>query len=184
MNVRKIIVSTYATLDGIFNDPQNWSFDYMDEAALEFAVNQLFAADALLLGRETYQSFAEAWPDRTDEAGFADRINSMQKYVVSTTLTEPLPWGPATLIKSNVAEEVAKLKQQPGQDILIYGTGRLTDTLLQHGLIDEHRTWVIPVIWGKGQRIFDGFETAKLELVEAKALPSGTVILSHKQAQG
>ena len=107
----------------------------------------------------------------------------MVKYVVSTTLEEPLEWTNSTLIKGNVIEEVSKLKQQPRQDILIYGTGRLAHTLLQHGLIDEHRLWVIPVIWGSGKRIFDGLDTTTLELVEAKTLPSGTVILSHKLAQ-
>lgn len=182
--MRRIIVSTYATLDGVTENPHLWSLDYFDEEAGKFAVEQLFAADALLLGRETYQGFAEAWPDRSDEAGFADRINSMEKYVVSTTLTEPLEWGPAMLIKNDVANEVAKLKQQPGQDILIYGTGRLAQTLLQHGLIDEHRLWIIPVIWGKGRRIFEGMDTTKLELIEAKTMPSGTVILCHKPAQG
>jgi len=178
--MRKIIVSTYATLDGVIENPQNWSFDYFDEEAGKFAVTQLFAADTLLLGRETYQSFAEAWPDRSDEAGFADRINSMDKYVVSTTLTEPLEWGPATLIKDNVIEEVTKLKQQPGQDILIYGTGRLAHTLLEHGLLDEHRLWIVPIIWGSGKRIFEEMDTTTLELVETKTLPSGTVILTHK----
>jgi dihydrofolate reductase len=181
--MRRIIVSTYATLNGVIQDPQNWSFDYFDEEAGKFAVEQLFAADALLLGRETYQSFAEAWPSRSDEAGFADKINSMDKYVVSTTLTEPLEWGPATLIKENVVAEVTKLKQQPGQDILIYGTGRLAYTLLQHDLIDEHRLWIVPILWGTGRRIFEGVNTTKLELVDTKTLPSGTVILSHKLAQ-
>jgi len=107
----------------------------------------------------------------------------MAKYVVSTTLEAPLEWGPATLIKDNVVEEISKLKQQPGQDILIYGTGRLAHTLLQHGLIDEHRLWIIPIIWGSGRRIFEEMETTALELVEAKTLPSGTVILTHKPAQ-
>jgi dihydrofolate reductase len=180
--MRRIIVSTYATLNGIIQDPQLWSFDYFDEEAGKFALEQLFAADALLLGRETYQSFAEAWPSRSDEAGFADKMNSMDKYVVSTTLTEPLKWGPATLIKNNVVEEVTKLKQQPGQDILIYGTGRLAYTLLQHDLIDEHRLWIVPILWGTGRRIFEGVDTTRLELVDTKILPSGTVILSHKLA--
>ena len=178
--MRKIIVSTYSTLDGVIENPQLWSFDYFDEEAAKFALEQLFAADALLMGRETYESFAQAWPSRSDEAGFADKINSMDKYVVSTTLEEPLEWGPATLIKDNVVEEVAKLKQQPGQDILIYGTGRLAHTLLRHGLLDEHRLWIIPVIWGSGKRIFEGLDTVKMELVEAKTHPSGTVILCHK----
>ena len=106
----------------------------------------------------------------------------MAKYVVSTTLEEPLEWTNSTLIKGNITEEVSKLKQQPGQDILIYGTGRLAHTLLQHNLIDEHRLWIAPVIWGSGKRIFEGLDTTTLELVEAKTLPSGTVILSHKPA--
>jgi dihydrofolate reductase len=179
--MRRIIVSTFATLDGVIENPHHWSLNYFDEEAGKFASEQLFAADALLLGRETYQGFAEAWPSRTGD--FADRINRMTKYVVSATLAEPLEWGPATLIKGNIVEEVSKLKQQPGQDILIYGTGRLVQTLLQHGLIDEHRLWVVPVIWGSGKRIFEGMDTTTLELVEAKNFPSGTVILSHKPAQ-
>lgn len=179
--MRRIIVSTFATLDGVIESPQKWSLKYFDEEAAKFASEQLFAADALLLGRETYQGFAEAWPSRTGD--FADRINSMAKYVVSTTLEEPLAWTNSRLIKGNVIEEVARLKQQPGQDILIYGTGRLAHTLLQHGLIDEHRLWVIPVIWGSGKRIFAGVDTTTLELVAAKILPSGTVILSHRLAQ-
>jgi dihydrofolate reductase len=136
--MRKIIVSTYATLNGVIQDPQT---------------------------------------------GFADKINSMAKVVVSTTLSEPLEWGPATLIKHDVVEEVMKLKQQPGQDILIYGTGRLAYTLLQHGLIDEHRLWIVPILWDSGQRIFEGVDPTRLELVDTKILPSGTVILTHKLAQ-
>jgi dihydrofolate reductase len=106
----------------------------------------------------------------------------MDKYVVSTTLQEPLEWGPATLINKNVAEEVAELKQQPGQDILVYGTGRLAHTLLKNGLLDEHRLWIIPTIWDSGRRIFEGMDSLKMELVESKTLPSGTVILTHRPA--
>ena len=179
--MRKIIVSTFVTLDGVIENPQHWSLNYFDAEAANFANEQLFAADALLMGRGTYQSFAEAWPSRTGD--FADKINSMAKYVVSTTLEAPLAWANSTLIKSNVAEEITTLKQQPGQGILIYGTGRLAQTLLQHGLLDEHRLWVVPVIWGSGRRIFDGVDTTALELVETKTLPSGTVILSHTPAR-
>ncbi|MBE7556273.1 MAG: dihydrofolate reductase [Anaerolineales bacterium] len=178
--MRRIIVSTFATLNGVIENPHHWSLNYFDEEAGKFASEQLFAADALLLGRETYQGFAEAWPSRSGD--FADRINTMAKYVVSTTLTEPLAWTNSRLIKGNVIEEVSRLKQQPGQDILIYGTGRLANTLLQHGLIDEHRLWVIPVIWGSGKRIFEGMDTTTLELVDAQRLPSGTVILCHRPA--
>lgn len=179
--MRRIIVSTFATLNGVIKDPQKWSFKYFDQEAAIFAREQLFAADALLLGRETYQGFAEAWPSRSDD--FADRINSMVKYVISATLAEPLTWTNSRLLKGNLIEEVSKLKQQPGQDILIYGTGRLAQMLLQHGLIDEHRLWIIPIIWGNGERVFEGMDPTELELVETKILPSGTVILSHKLAQ-
>ena len=106
----------------------------------------------------------------------------MTKYVISTTLEEPLGWDNSTLIKGDVIKEVDKLKQQPGQDILIYGTGRLANTLLQNGLIDEHRLWVVPVIWGSGRRIFEGMDTTLLELIDTKTLPSGTVILTHTLA--
>lgn len=179
--MRKIIVSTFVTLDGVYEAPENWSLDYFDEEAAKFANEQLFAADALLLGRKTYQGFAEAWPSRT--GGFADKINSMTKYVVSTTLAEPLSWNNSTLIRDNVAEEVARLKEQSGQDILIYGSGQLCNALLRHGLIDEYRRWVVPVIWGSGKRNFEGLDTITLALVSTKSLPSGTVILSHKPAQ-
>lgn len=179
--MRKIIVSTFVTLDGVFESPEKWSLDYFDEEAAKFADEQLFAADALLLGRETYKGFAEAWPSRTGD--FADKINSMAKYVVSTTLAEPLAWHNSTLIQDNVVQAASRLKEQPGQDILIYGSGHLSNTLLQHGLIDEYRLWVVPVIWGSGKRIFDGLDTLTLELAAAKPLPSGTVILSHKPVQ-
>src|SRR4051794_2682910 len=122
----------YVTLDGVTEDPGGaedfehggWSMRVFDEEAAKYAYDQLFASDALLLGRVTYQGFAAAWPSMTDEAGFADRMNSLPKFVVSTTLEE-VEWNNSSLIKENVAEEVAKLKQQPGQDILIYGSGEL-----------------------------------------------------------
>jgi dihydrofolate reductase len=176
--MRKIIVSTYATLNGVIENPQNWSFDYFDEEAGKFAMAQLFSADTILIGRETYQSFAEAWPARDGE--FADRINDMPKYVVSTTLSEPLEWNNSHLINDNVVEEIARLKEQPGEDILIYGTGQLAHTLIEAGLLDEHRMWIIPVIWDEGRRIFEGMDKTKLELVQTKTLPSGTIILTHK----
>jgi dihydrofolate reductase len=179
--MRKIIVSTYVTLDGVYESPEEWSLDYFDEEAAKFANEQLFAADALLLGRKTYQGFAESWPSRKGE--FADKINSMTKYVVSTTLAEPLAWNNSRLIQDNVDEEVARLKEQSGQDILIYGSGQLCNTLLRRDLIDEYRRWFVPVIWGSGKRIFEGLNAITFELVSAKSLPSGTVILSHKPAQ-
>jgi hypothetical protein len=126
--MRKVIVSTYATLNGVIENPQDWSFDYFDEEAAQVClVTSSLPPMPCCWGAKPTNRLPKRGRPRSDT--FADRINSMEKYVVSTTLAEPLPWGPATLISQNVAEHVAKLKQQPGQDILIYGTGRLTHTL-------------------------------------------------------
>src|SRR5436305_2996163 len=119
--MRKLVVSEYVTLDGVMEAPNKWSFQFWNEEAAQFKFDELFASDALLLGRVTYQGFAAAWPSMKDEAGFGDRMNGLPKYVVSTTLEEAA-WNNSTLIKENVAEAVAALKQQPGQDILVAGS--------------------------------------------------------------
>ncbi len=150
-------MSTYVTLDGVMEAP-SWSAPFWNEEAAKYAYDQLFASDALLLGRVTYQGFAAAWPSMTDEEGFADRMNGLPKFVASTTLSDP-QWN-ASLLEGDVAAEVSKLKQQPGQDILIYGSSGLVHTLMPHDLIDEYRIWVYPVIVGSGRRLFrDGSET-------------------------
>ena len=189
--MRKIVVSTYLTLDGVMEDPGGaegfehggWHWQFFDEEAAKYARDQLFASDALLLGRVTYQGFAAAWPSMTDEEGFADRMNSMPKFVVSKTLEEPLEWNNSRLIKESVGEEVSKLKQQPGQDILMYSSANLMHTPMQHNLIDEYRIWVHPVVLGSGKRLFrDGSDTATLRLVDTKTTSTGVVILSYQSA--
>lgn len=163
--------------------PDKWHFQFWNEEMGKFKFDELFASDALLLGRVTYQGFASAWPSMTDEEGFADRMNSLPKFVVSTTLEDPLEWNNSTLIKGNIAEEVANLKQQPGQDILIYGSGDLVHTLMQHGLIDQYRLLVHPVVLGSGKRLFkDGSDTTVLRLVETKTFGSGVVVLTYRPA--
>ena len=154
-----------------------------DEHA-KYAHDQLFASDALLLGRVTYEGFAATWPSMEDfEGDFAVRMNTLPKFVVSTTLDEPLEWNNSTLIKGNVAEEVSKLKQQPGQDILMYGSAGLMHTLMQHDLIDEYRIWVHPVVVGSGKRLFrDGIDQTALKLADAKTFGSGAVVLSYQPA--
>jgi len=188
--MRKVVVSEYVTLDGVMEDPGGaegfehggWSFQFWNEEAAKFKFDELFASDALLLGRVTYQGFAKAWPSMTDEAGFADRMNNLPKYVVSTTLEE-VAWNNSRLIKGNIAEEVYKLKQQPGQDILIAGSGELVHTLMHHDLIDEYRLMVYPVVLGSGKRLFrDGSDTTVLRLVETKTFSSGVVVLSYQPA--
>lgn len=186
--MRKVIVSEYVTLDGIMEDPGGaegfkyggWSFQFWSEEAAKYKFDELFASDALLLGRVTYQGFAKAWPTITDEAGFADRMNNLPKFVVSTTL-EVVAWNNSTLIKENIAEEVARLKQQPGQDILVAGSGDLVHTLMQSDLIDEYRLMVHPVVLGSGKRLFtEGTNTLKLQLLETKTFSSGVVVLTYR----
>jgi dihydrofolate reductase len=182
----KLIVSTYVTLDGVIQ-PLDWSARSEDRASMEergtYARDLLFAADALLMGRETYEVFAEVWPARTaaddgpGEAGFIDRINSLPKYVASTTLKEPLAWN-ASLIKGDVAREVTRLKQRFGQAILMFGCGALARTLLEHDLIDEFRFWVYPVVRGSGTRLFGDGARADLQLVETRAFGAGFAVLT------
>ena len=153
-----------------------WGSPYWDDEHDQYARDLLFAADALLLGRETYEGFAEAWPARTGDE-YADRINSLPKLVASNTLQEAA-WN-ATLIKEDVAEEVAKLKDQPGQNILKFGTGELDRTLIEHNLIDEFHFWLFPVAAGSGQRLFDGIDTTHLQLVNTTRFGSGIVVLTY-----
>lgn len=184
--MRKLIVSTYVTLDGVIQ-PLDWSGQSSSPAAVEergvYARELLFAADALLMGRETYEIFAEAWPSRTaaddgpGEAGFIDRINSLPKYVASTTLSEPLNWN-STLLAGDIPSEVAKLKQQQGQSILMYGCGQLAHTLLEHDLIDEFHFWVYPVVRGGGARLFGDGMNADLNLVETRVFSSGFAVMT------
>jgi len=141
------------------------------------------AADALLLGRVTYQHFAAAWPAMTDEGGFADRMNSLPKHVASTTLKGPLEWN-ATLIGSDLAEEVARLKGSGDGEILVFGSRDLVHTLLRHELIDELRLLVFPVVLGSGERLFrEGAASTTLRLIEAKTFGSGVVALSYAPAR-
>jgi dihydrofolate reductase len=183
VSIRKIVVSEFVSLDGVMEAPDKWHFQFWHEEMGTYKYDELFASDALLLGRVTYQGFAAAWPSMTDEAGFADRMNSLPEFVVSTTLEEPLEWNNSTLIKENVAEEVSKLKQQPGQDILIAGSADLVHTLMPHDLIDEYRIMVHPVVVGSGKRLFrDGSDTTVLRLVETRMLGPDVVVLTYQPA--
>jgi dihydrofolate reductase len=172
--MRKLIESTFVTLDGVIGEPQVWGSPYWDDQHADYARGLLSGADALLLGRKTYEAFAQAWPARAGADEFTDKINAMPKFVASTTL-EDATWN-ATIIKGDVADEVAKLKQQPGQNILKYGTGELDRTLMEHGLVDELHLWIFPVAAGKGERLFDGIDTTHLALVGTTILNSGIVI--------
>ena len=181
--MRKIIVSEFITLDGIIEAPDKWSLRFWNDEIAKFKFDELFAGGALLLGRITYQGFAAAWPSRTDEEGYADRMNSLPKFVVSTTLAKA-EWNNSTLLKNNIAAEISKLKQQPGQNILVFGSGGLIQTLKSHHLIDEYRLLVYPVVWGGGKRLFQNGDNMQiLKLIEAKAFSSGVVALSYELAK-
>ena len=175
--MRKVIASEYLSLDGVMEEPR-WTAPYWGDDLARYAREQLFAADALLVGRVTYQGFAQAWPSITDEQGFADRMNTLPKYVATRTL-ETLTWNNAHRIEGDVARAVAHLKAQPGQDLLIYGSGELVRTLLREGLIDELRLWVHPVVVGQGKQLFGEDEQLKLKLLDTKTFPTGVVILSY-----
>jgi dihydrofolate reductase len=177
--MRKVVVTEFVTLDGVMEAPEKWTSPFGNEEIAKYKLDELFASDTLLLGRVTYEGFAAAWPSRTDESGFADRMNSLPKFVVSTTLKEA-GWNNSRLIKRNVAERVSWLKQQPGQGILIYGSGTLVRTLTQHDLIDEYRLLVYPFLLGSGKRLFrDGTDTT-LRFAETQAFSSGVVALHYE----
>jgi dihydrofolate reductase len=181
--MRKIIASFNMSLDGVVDHMDEWHFPYFGDDAAEFARQQLFASDALLMGRKTYEGFAEAWPKMEEETGeFGVKMNTMPHYVVSSTLTEA-GWGDTTIIRGNVLEEVAKLKEQPGRDILMYGYGPLAHELLRNGLLDEVRVWLHPILAGHGQPeslLFRDGNRIPLELAETRKLDTGIIILFYR----
>jgi dihydrofolate reductase len=176
--MRKLVESTFMTLDGVISNPQEWGPPYWDDEHHGYAAKLLEPAEALLLGRDTYEGFAAAWPPRSGD--MADRINAMPKHVASRTLTETT-WN-ASLIEGDVAEGVAALKAQEGGDIVKYGTGELDKALAEHKLVDEFHFWVFPVVAGKGDRLFDGLDLTTLKLVETSRFASGIVVLVYSHA--
>ena len=148
----------------------------------KFKFDELIASDALLLGRTTYQAFANAWPSRTGE--FADKMNGIAKYVVSTTL-EKAEWNNSHIIKENVVEEISKIKSLPGKDILVAGSSQLVDLLIQNQLIDEYRLMVFPIILRSGKKLFkDGITSVSLQLLETKPVGSeGVIVITYKQKE-
>jgi dihydrofolate reductase len=178
----KIVVTEFASLDGVIEDP-NWTFQFdRGPEGTQFKWDELFDSDALLLGRVTYQGFAQAWPNMdTDE--FGKRMNSIRKYVVSSTLTDAeATWGDTTVLRGAVAADVAKLKSQPGGDLLVEGSGELVHALTQHGLVDEYRLMIFPIILGAGKRLFPSAmdEAAKLTLTSSKTTGDGIMLLVYQ----
>jgi dihydrofolate reductase len=181
--MRRIVVTEFVSLDGVMEDPGGWSFKFPDPEGMRFKLDETLTHDALLLGRVTYEGFAAAWPSITDEVGFAEKMNGMPKFVVSTTLTE-LAWNNSTLISANVTEEIAKLKDSDGGDILVAGSASLVATLMAHDLVDEYRLMVFPIVLGSGKRLFGASaDPINLILASSRALDSGTLILTYHPAR-
>jgi dihydrofolate reductase len=181
--MRRIVNSTYMSLDGVVQHPEHWTFDYRSEDAGRFALEQLFASDAILMGRHTYEVFAVAWPTATDTEGMADRMNSLPKYVVSDTLTET-PWNNTIVIpRREAAGRLRELKAEPGQDIVQFGYGPVTATLLDEGLLDELRIWLHPVLVGGNDPtalLAHAGAAAKLALSDLTRYDSGVVVLHYR----
>jgi len=188
--MRKIISGLFITLDGVVEAPGNgdttlpekrgWSESYMNQEIGMSIFDAIQKSDAFLLGRRTFQEFAAFWPSMPAEDPFAQVINSMPKYVVSTTL-ENAEWNNSTLIKGNIVEEISRLKQQEGNNISIIGSPTLVHSLLEYGLIDEIQFLVCPVVLGVGKRLFNnGNDTKTLKLVETKPFDTGMVMLSYQ----
>jgi dihydrofolate reductase len=188
-SMRRIVVTEFISLDGVVEDPGGaegykhggWRFKFDDPDAMKYKLDETFAHDAMLLGRVTYEGFAEAWPGRTDELGFADRFNSMKKYVVSSTLTDP-SWTNSEVLGRDLKAEVERIKAEPGGDIIVHGSVRLVQGLLALGLVDELRLMTFPIVLGSGKRLFGAGEDAiTLKLASAQPLDSGTVILTYRR---
>jgi dihydrofolate reductase len=185
----KLIVTEFITLDGVIEAPggepthphAGWVGDYMDPEQGQYKLDETLEAESLLIGRVTYEGFSAAWPER--DGPFADKMNSMPKYVVSSTLEEPLEWNNSTLIQGDVAEEVAKLKQQDGGPILVAGSATLVRLLIENDLVDELRLMVFPVMIGGGERPFPESKLKKpFKLTDTHTFDSGVAVYSYERA--
>ena len=184
--MRKVIISEFLSLDGVIEAPgpshdfqyAGWTMPYWNDTIAQFKLKELFGAGALLLGRATYDGFAVAWPKMKDEQGFADRMNNLPKHVASTTLKNPA-WNNSHVIAGDVAAAVKKLKAESGQDILVFGSGKLSASLLQHGLVDELAFLIYPVVLGSGQRFFEQSPHLGLKPVETRDMDKGVTLLRY-----
>ncbi len=173
----KLIESTLMTLDGVIEDPATWVGSYLDEEFQNAALARLQQAEAMVMGRATYELLSRDWAGQS--GAFADRINDVPKFVFSSRLTEP-DWSNARIVRGNAVDEVRRLKEQVPGDLAVYGHGLLSQALLEHGLIDEIRLSVFPVIWGFGKLLFRDGERQTLQLIEATALPTGVVVMRYR----
>jgi len=193
--MRKLVVGTFLTVDGVMQAPGGpdedreggfvhggWSVNYWDDVMGQLITELTLKAGALLLGRKTYEIFAAHWPRVGDDDPVAAKLNSVPKYVASRTLDE-VTWNNSTLIKGDVAQTVAALKEQSGAEIQVTGSGELIQTLMEHDLVDEYRLWVFPVVLGEGKRLFArGAVPAALKLVDTKISSTGVAVHMYERA--
>lgn len=185
----KIVVTEFVSIDGVMEDPGGaevyrhggWVFEFdRGEEGNQFKLDELFEAEAQLLGRTTYEGFAAAWPEREDPGGFAERMNSMPKYVVSSTLQEA-SWNNTTILSGELPDEIARLHREVDGTILVAGSAQLVQGLLEHDLIDELRLMVFPVVLGDGKRLFGEVSAKKpLRLTDSKVVGDGVAILTFE----
>jgi|SRR3954453_7780875 len=193
--MRKLVVTEFISLDGVMEDPGGsegtpiaaWSFKYdRGDEGNKFKLDETMESDALLLGRKTYEGFAEAWPERSDDAGFAEKLNGMPKYVVSTTLKDPA-WNNSHVIDpDNLVDEVNRLKQEGDGLLQVPGSNTLIQALMEHELVDEYRLMVFPVVLGWGKKLFqDGRPRTDLKLTSSQPVgPDGVIVLTYEPARG
>jgi dihydrofolate reductase len=183
--MRKVVASEFVSLDGVVESPEKWHFPYFNDQMGDAIGAAMASSDSMLMGRVLYEEWAAFWPNQDpDENPVAARMNGVRKYVVSTTLEEPLEWNNSTLIGDNVAEEISRLKEQPGKDISISGSPTLVRSLLEEDLLDELRLMVHPIVVGSGKRLFeDGGDQKALQLVDSKIFSTGVLYLSYQPAQ-
>lgn len=173
----RLVATEYVSLDGVCEEPGHWSFPYFNDEAAEFKFDELRASDALLLGRRTYEGFAAAWPTMEGTGEFGVKMNTMPKYVVSSTL-ERADWPGSKILKGDAVAEVRRLKSQPGQDLLLSGSAQLFNALMRENMIDLYRLMVHPIVVGNGRRLFaDGADQKGLQLTDLKRFKTRIVVL-------
>jgi dihydrofolate reductase len=181
----RIVNATYMSLDGVVQRPWEWTFDYRSDEVTQATHDQLFDADALLMGRHTYDIFVDHWPEATDETGMADRMNSIPKYVLSHSLNQPSWKNTTVLAGDDVVDRIRDLKAQPGRDIVQYGYGPVTRLLIENGLLDELRIWLHPVLVGSSEpseQIGAVGAHAAFLLANVRSYDSGMVVLSYRSS--
>src|SRR5690242_14423213 len=176
----KIVVTEFVALDGVMEDPHLWQGQFWNDEQAKYKSDELDATEAMLLGRNTYDGFAAAWPQRRGDP-FADKFNALPKYVVSTTLTTPT-WEKTTVITGDLPNEVDRLKQHYQGDIVVHGSHTLVQSLIHHDLVDEYHLLIYPIVLGSGIRLFDEGTKTKLVLVDSRQFDTGVMSLTYQAA--